>query len=51
MVIFIVVYIPPNANVTLALEKLHDAINIQLNTIPEGAVIGDFNHTEFKTKN
>ena len=47
-VMIVVAYIPPQANVKLALEELYCLISSNMNAYPEAAVImaGDFNHVK-----
>lgn len=49
-IIIIAVYIPPQANAKLALERLHDSINKQLMVYLDSVMIvaGDFNNTDLK---
>ena len=44
-------YIPPDANASMALTKLHDCISKQLNSEPDAVhiVAGDFNHADLKS--
>ncbi len=51
VVIVMAVYIPPQANVKMALEQLYDVISGQQNKHPDGVFIiaGDFNQASLKT--
>lgn len=50
-IVVMAVYLPPQANDKLELEKLHSIINTQLNACPDGALIvaGDSNRADMKT--
>lgn len=51
VVIVTAVYIPPDANASIALGYLHSAISKQENTYPKAAhiIAGDFNHADLKS--
>ncbi|KAK7944410.1 hypothetical protein WMY93_000138 [Mugilogobius chulae] len=50
-VTIVAVYVPPQANVKLAMEKLHHSINQQLSRQPDSFVViaGDFNQANLKS--
>ncbi len=45
------VYVHPQANTKLAMSKLHEAICVQQNKLPDSIfiVVGDFNHSILKS--
>lgn len=51
VVVIMAVYLPPDANVSVALLLLHDVITRQMQDYPEGAflVAGEFNKACLKT--